>query len=81
VQAVFEGIVRDFEMARIGQSSFPLITLEVRLIDVPTGQVVWSTAVTERGGPKVPVFGWGEIHTLGELSNKVAAEAVERLPW
>jgi TolB-like protein len=81
IQGVFEGTVRDFEMVRIGQDSFPLITLEVRLLDAATGQVVWSTSVTKRGGPKMPILGWGEIHTLGEMANSVARSAVGRLPW
>jgi curli biogenesis system outer membrane secretion channel CsgG len=81
VQGIFEGRVRDYEMVRMGQASYPLITLEVRLLDATTGIVVWSTSVTKRGGPKIPILGWGEVHTLGELANDVAAEAVKRLPW
>ena len=81
VQGIFQGIVRDYEMARIGAKSYPLITLEVRLLDAATGQVVWSNSVTKRGGPKFPIFGWGEVHTLGELASDAAREVVGGLAW
>ena len=80
IQGVFMGIVRDYEMTRVGRSSFPLISMEVRLIDTATGQVVWSASHTRRGGPAVPIFGWGEIDTLGELSTDMCRQILRTLP-
>jgi TolB-like protein len=80
IQGVFMGIVRDYEMARVGRENFPLLSLEVRLVDTATGNVVWSSSYTRRGGPAMPVFGWGEIHTLGELTTVMCRDILRTLP-
>ena len=80
VQGVFVGTVRDYEMTGVGRSTYPLVSLEVRLLDAGTGNVVWSASVTRRGGPSMPFMGWREIHTLGELTTSVCNELLETLP-
>ena len=80
VQGVFMGVVRDYEMTRVGRESFPLLSLEVRFIDTATGQVVWSASHTRRGGPAMPIFGWGELHTLGELTTDMCRQILRTLP-
>ena len=80
VQAVFMGTVREYEMTRVGRESFPLVSVEVRLVDSATGRLVWSASDTRRGGPGFPIFGWGEVHTLGELSADVCRDILETLP-
>ena len=79
VQGVFEGTVSHYETFASGNNRFPVISLEVRLLDAATGRVVWSATVTERGGPKTPLIGIGEVRTLGELSQKVCRRLVEEL--
>ncbi len=79
VQGVFVGSVVDYQMMSTQSGQFPVISVEVRLLDAETANVVWSASLTERGGPKTPIIGVGEIHTLGELSQKVAKELVEKL--
>ncbi len=79
-QALFEGTVLSYEMARVGQSSFPLITVELRMVDVESGELIWMTTLTRKGGPTVPFFGWGEIHTLDELAQKVAQDLARSVP-
>lgn len=80
VQGIFMGTVRDYEMSRTGRDAFPLLSLEVRLLDSATGTVVWSASHTRRGGPTFPLTGWREIHTLGELTAKVCKELLGTLP-
>jgi TolB-like protein len=79
VQGVFVGSVSDYQMTSTQSGQFPVITVEVRLLDAETANVVWSASVTERGGPKTPIIGFGEIHTMGELSQKIAKELVDQL--
>ncbi len=79
VQGIFTGIVRDYEMVRVGRESFPLVSLEVRLLDVATGRVVWSASHTRRGGPTMPFTGWREIHTLGELTTQMCRQLLDSL--
>ena len=78
VQGIFEGTVRDYLEGSSTQR--PLVSVEVRLVDVGTGTIVWSTSVTRRGGPTIPLLGIGGARTLSELTEEVAAELVRRLP-
>ena len=80
VQGVFMGTVRDYEMTQIGRESFPLISLEVRLVDTATGRVVWSASQTRKGGPALPIIGFGEVHTMGELCSQVCRTLLGSLP-
>jgi PBP1b-binding outer membrane lipoprotein LpoB len=76
VQGIFVGVVRDFAMIRSGQEEFPLVSILVRFVDCQTGKIVWSFETTRRGGPKFPVFSFGETHTLGDLNAKVCRDIV-----
>lgn len=77
VNGIIEGEVKEFQMTRIGAEDFPLISVTVRLVDAPSGQVVWMSSYTEKGGPKFPVFSFGETRTLGELAQKVCQKMVQ----
>lgn len=79
VQAIFVGSVSQYEMVPAGGDRFPVITVEVRLLDANAGRVVWSSTITERGGPKTPLIGIGEVRTLGELSQHICGRLLEEL--
>ncbi len=70
------GTVRDYRMERVGQEEFPLVSFSLKLVDAPTGRVVWDVSVGERGGPKFPLFSFGETHTLSELATKLCRRAL-----
>jgi hypothetical protein len=80
IQGFFMGTVTEYGMERVGRDAFPLLSVEARLVDAATGRIVWSASRTRRGGPAFPIFGWGEIHTLGELTSEVCHELVGTLP-
>jgi TolB-like protein len=80
IQGIFMGTVRDYEMVREGRKSFPLVCLEARLVDTGTGRVVWSASDTQKGGPGFPILGFGETHTLGEMTAKVCQDLLSTLP-
>ncbi len=79
VQGVFLGTVSQYEMVRTSSGTFPVITVEARLVDTETGTVAWMATATQRGGPKAPVISIGEIHTLGELSQVMSRRLVSTL--
>ncbi len=77
VQGFFIGVVKDFGMVRSGQEEFPLVSVIVQFIDASTGQVVWSYETAEKGGPKFPIFSFGETHTLGAMTSKVCRQVAQ----
>lgn len=80
VQAVFEGTILTYEMTRIGQNQYPLISVELRMLDAQTGRLVWAMTLTRKGGPGFPFFGFGQTRTLPELAAKVVDEFVAGVP-
>ena len=79
VQGVFFGSVMQYDMVPTTSGSFPVISVEARFIDVETGTVVWMATMTERGGPKTPIIGVGETHTLGELSQSMCKDMISKI--
>lgn len=79
-QGIIIGTVRDYRMERVGQEEYPMVAFSLKLIDAPTGRVVWDVSVGERGGPKLPVISLGETHTLSELATKLCRRALGTLP-
>jgi hypothetical protein len=79
VQGVFYGSVMQYDMVPSTSGSFPVISVEARFIDVETGTVVWMATMTERGGPKTPIIGVGETHTLGELSQSMCKNMISKI--
>lgn len=75
-QGIIIGTVREFRMERVGQEEFPLVAFSIKLVDAPTGRVVWDVSIGERGGPKLPVLSFGETHTLSELATKLCRRAL-----
>jgi polysaccharide biosynthesis protein PelC len=76
VQGIIEGVVREYTMIKVGQADYPVISLSIRMIDVPSGTVIWMTSIDKKGGPNLPVISLGETHTLGELTQKICHQAI-----
>ncbi len=76
VQGVIEGVVREYGTTRVGQTDYPVISLSIRMIDVPTGTVIWMTSFSKKGGPNLPIVSIGETHTLSELTQKICHDIV-----
>lgn len=79
LQGLLVGTVRDYGMVRSGQTDFPLVSIVIRFVDCQSGKVVWSYEITRKGGPKFPIFSFGETHTLGDMTAKVCREAASSL--
>lgn len=79
-QGIFLGTVRDYGQEQVGRDAFPIISLEVRLVDTASGRIAWTASRTRRGGPGVPFFGFGEVHTQGELTAEVCQDLLSELP-
>ena len=78
-QGMFEGVVREYSLERSGRDSFPLVSLELRLVDAASGRVIWTWSDTRRGGPAFPLWPWRETRTLGELTADMCRDALATL--
>jgi hypothetical protein len=72
VEAVITGVLREYGAVRSGATSANVVSLSVQMLEVSTGQVVWSASST-KGGITVldRLFGGG-----GEAMNEVTEEVV-----
>lgn len=77
IQGILVGVVRDYSQIRSGQTDFPLVSIAVRLIDCQSGKIVWTYEITQKGGPKFPIFSFGETHTLGDMTSKVCRKVAD----
>ena len=77
VQGIFTGTVHDYKMIRLGGEQYPLISMTLKFIDAPTGTVAWQNSITALGGPNLPIVSFGEIYTLGQLTQKICRKLAE----
>lgn len=78
-KALFLGSVTESSTQRAGTSSKNIVTLNLRLVETETAQVIWSTTVTEAGrGFWASLFGTSGS-SMGEVSRRAARHAIARL--
>ena len=78
-QAVFLGTVQQYEMASVAGEQYPVVSVSARLLDVETATIIWMGSTTLSGGPTVPVFGFGEIRALAQLTQVACKKLVTSL--
>ena len=76
---LIRGTVTEYQMLRVGQNEFPVVGFDVEMIDAATGNVVWRTSISRRGGSRVPVIGGAGHSTLGRLTQEACTALVEDL--
>lgn len=81
VQGVVLGTVEEYSINRTGAGAIPEIAVTLRMLDVKTGNIIWSVSHTEKGGRVLPtVFGIGE-DSLSEVAAKASRKIVETLVY
>ena len=58
---------------------YPAAAVALRLIDGSSGQVVWASTLARAGNDSESLFGLGRVHTLEELSSRMARELVRSM--
>jgi TolB-like protein len=79
VAGVIRGSVTDYEVQRRGQDEFPVVSFDVELLDVASGNIVWRASITRRGSARFPIIGGSSPLTLGALTQSACSELVEGL--
>ena len=81
VQGLVLGTVEEYSVNRTTAGSFPEIAITLRMLDVKTGNIIWSVSLTEKGGRVLPtIFGVGES-TLSEVAARASQKIVETLVY
>ena len=71
--ALFTGVLREYQEVRSGSTSAPVISLSMQMIETKTGRVIWSASSTKGGiGISERLFGGG-----GRPMNEVTCDAVD----
>ncbi len=78
-QAVIIGDVREYDMIRAGQDSYPVVSVTLRLVDTDSGRIAGMVSHTGKGGPGPLFFSFGETHTLSQMAEKVCSQMVGSL--
>jgi TolB-like protein len=75
VQGVIAGSVNESQLIRSGTAAVPVVTLDVRMVEVETGVTVWAATHTEKGS----AFGSKFLGTPGEPISGTTRECVQRI--
>jgi TolB-like protein len=75
VQALILGTVTQSDLARSGSSTVPVVGLDVRMVEVETGTVVWAATVTVKGDN----FAARVLGTPGQPVAETTRRAVRRV--
>ena len=79
VEALMMGSVEAYGISRGISVSYPEVTINLRLVEASSGNIVWSVCQTS-GGPSFWTRHFGaEGISLSEAANKVVKEAIDTL--
>jgi len=79
VQGVIRGTVTDYQVQRFGSNDSPVVSFDVEMIDVASGETVWRGAITRHGKGPTPLIGGTSTDTLGHLVQQTCQELVAKL--
>jgi curli biogenesis system outer membrane secretion channel CsgG len=75
VQALILGTVTQSDLARAGSAAVPVVALDVRMVEVETGTVVWAATASVKGDS----FGARVLGTSGQPISETTRRAVRRV--
>jgi len=76
---ILTGSINQFDYVTVRNETFPVISLNLRMIDAGKGKVVWAATCTRRGDDSETVFGLGKVKTLERMCGIVTREMIETL--
>lgn len=79
VETVIVGSVDEYELRQDRSGAVPVVAINARMLDVRTGEILWTISHARDGNDWETVFGFGKIISLNQLAQIVVSEAVEFL--
>ena len=81
VQAFILGSVEEYGVSRTGQSSYPEVSLSLKLVDAKSYKILWEATHCKKGGTVLDrLFGIGK-KSPSDLSMELVAEMFDTLFW
>lgn len=78
--ALLVGALLAYGYRDTGGERVPQISLSLRLVATPGGQVLWSSVHSRDGQDGEWLFGFGRVHALEQLASRTVAEALATFP-
>lgn len=80
LDAVFIGTVKEFEGGDQGSRlSTPVVSLQIRLVDVKSGEIVWMTNNRALGDDFITVFDLGRVRSVSALAKIAVIDAIDAM--
>jgi hypothetical protein len=79
VQAVIVGSVDEYELRQDRSGTVPVVAVSARMLDVQTGDILWTISHTHDGNDWETIFGFGRVISLSRLAQITVSEIVEYL--
>ena len=79
VRVIIVGSVDEYEARQARSGTVPVVSISARMLDVQTGDILWTISHTHDGNDWETVFGFGKIISLSQLAQIVISEMVESL--
>ena len=76
---IVTGAVETYDIAGSDFEPDPQVTVALRLLDAPTGRILWSGSEEREGWGHRSLFGRGRIYSRGALAVRVAENLTRRL--
>ncbi len=71
------GTVQEYGTVRVRNQSYPVVTLNVRWVDVQTGTIIFMGTDTEEGSPRIPVVDIGEEQLYSVLASRACSKLID----
>jgi len=71
------GSVQEYGRERFRNESYPVVSVNVRWVDVNTGTIIFMGTASDQGSPKVPVIDVGEEQLFSVLTRNVCRKLID----
>jgi hypothetical protein len=71
--------VTEYKMVRDGGGEVPEVGIDLEMLDVAAGAVVWRTSVQESGRGRIPVVGGSGSRSIGIATQNACRRLVAQL--
>lgn len=78
--ALLVGALLTYGFRESGGERIPQVSLSLRLVGTPGGQVLWTSVHSRDGRDGEWLFGFGRVHALEQLASQTVAEALATFP-